>query len=62
MKGRSYSYTDLTRRYERLSHENTMRLRKKETVEAYEKARRREVLIQKAFFSDCRRYLTEDDF
>ena len=50
-------YEELDRRYQRLSAENTRRARKKNTDEAYEKARRREEWIRRAFFADCRRYL-----
>lgn len=50
-------YEELDRRYQRLSAENTRRARKRYTDEAYEKARRREEWILKAFFADCRRYL-----
>lgn len=61
MRGKKYTYLDLKRRYDRLSHENTMRLRKKETPEAYEFAAKREEWIGRAFFADCRRYLTKYD-
>lgn len=50
-------YEELGRRYQRLSAENTRRARKRDTDETYEKARRREEWILKAFFADCRRYL-----
>lgn len=56
------TYHDLERHYQKLSNENTRRLRASNDPERYERARRREVLIQKAFFSDCRKYLSEDDF
>ena len=54
------TYEELERRYQRLSHENMMRGRKKDTAEGYEKARSREELIRRAFFADCKRYLNED--
>lgn len=44
------TYEELDKRYQRLSHENMMRGRKKNTAEGYEKAGIREQLIRKAFF------------
>lgn len=55
-----WTYEKLNRRYQKLSHENMMRGRKKDTTEGYEKARSREQLIRKAFFADCKRYLDEN--
>ena len=54
------TYEDIYRKYQRISHRNTMRARKVDTIEAYEKAQSRERLIRKALFADCRRYLNED--
>lgn len=51
------TYEDLDKKYQRLSHENTIRARKVDTLWAYEKAKNREKLIQKAFFNDCKRHL-----
>ena len=50
------TYDELDRKYQRISHENTLRARKKDTKEAYDKAQSRERLIRKAFFNDCRKY------
>jgi hypothetical protein len=54
------TYEDIYRKYQRISYKNTMRARKVDTAEAYEKAQSRERLIQKALFADCRRYLDGD--
>ena len=54
-----YNYESLDRRYQKLSSENTKRARKKDTEEAYKKAKSREQLIRKAFFNDCKMYLKE---
>ena len=54
------TYEDIYRNYQRISYRNTMRARKVDTAEAYEKAQSRERLIRKALFADCRRYLNED--
>ena len=54
------TYEELERRYQRLSNENMMRGRRKDTDRGYEKARSREELIRRAFFADCKRYLNED--
>ena len=54
------TYEDIYRKYQRISYRNTMRARKVDTAEAYEKAQSRERLIRKALFADCRRYLNED--
>ena len=51
------TYEDIYRKYQRISYKNTMRARKVDTAEAYEKAQSRERLIRKALFADCRRYL-----
>lgn len=53
------TYDELDKRYQRLSHENMMRARKKDKAEAYEKAQKRERMILKAFFADCKRYLKD---
>lgn len=53
------TYELLDKRYRELSRINTMRARKKDTVEAYKKAESRERLIYKAFIADCKRYLRE---
>lgn len=53
------TYDEIDRRYQRLSAENTRRARRRDTEEAYERARSREMLIRKAFFADCRRYLVK---
>lgn len=53
-------YEELDRRYQRLSHENMMRGRKRDTEKGYEKAQGREQLIRKAFLADCKKYLNED--
>ena len=54
------TYEDIYRKYQKISYRNTMRARKVDTDEAYEKAQSRERLIRKALFADCRRYLNED--
>ena len=54
------TYEDIYRKYQRISYRNTMRARKVDTAEAYEKAQSRERLIRKALFADCRRYLNEE--
>lgn len=54
------TYEDIYRKYQRISYKNTMRARKTDTAEAYEKAQSRERLIRKALFADCRRYLDGD--
>ena len=54
------TYEDIYRKYQRISYMNTMKWRKVDTAEAYEKAQSRERLIRKALFADCRRYLNED--
>lgn len=58
MKRRTYE--DLYRRYQDLSEVNTLRARKKDTAEGYEKAQSRERLIRKALFNDCKKYLDEN--
>ena len=54
------TYEDIYRKYQKISYRNTMRARKVDTAEAYEKAQSLERLIRKALFADCRRYLNED--
>lgn len=51
------TYDDIDRKYQRLSHENTLRARRKDTSESYVRAQNREKLLRKAFFRDCKRYL-----
>lgn len=55
------TYDDLFRRYQKLSCENTDRLRISRKRNRYEFAAARERLLRKAFFADCKRYLTPDD-
>lgn len=54
------TYEDIYRKFQRISYKNTMRARKVDTAEAYERAQSRERLIRKALFNDCKRYLNED--
>lgn len=54
------TYGDIYRKYQRISYKNTMRARKVDTAEAYERAQSRERLIRKALINDCKRYLNED--
>lgn len=51
------TYEDLQRKYQRISHKNTLRARRIDTPEAYARAQSREKLIVKAFFNDCKRHL-----
>lgn len=51
------TYDDIDHKYQRISHENTLRARRKDIPEAYARAQSRERLIRKAFFRDCERYL-----
>ena len=55
------TYLELKRRYDRLSHENTMRLRNSKKPDRFEFAEKRESRIWNALLSDCKRYLTEND-
>lgn len=43
------TYYELDRKYQRISNENTLRARRKDTPEAYARARSREKLILKVF-------------
>ena len=51
------TYHELWMKYQRISNINTLRARKKDTPEAYERAQSLEKLIVKAFFNDVKRYL-----
>lgn len=51
------TYDDLQRKYQRISHKNTLRARREDTPEAYARAQSRERLIVRAFFNDCKRHL-----
>lgn len=55
------NYWDLQRKYQRISNINTIRARKIDTPEAYERAQSREKLIMKAFFNDVKRHLKPED-
>lgn len=55
------TYLDLKRQYDKLSCENTNRLRKSKKADRFEFAAAREQLLIRALFADCKRYLTEDD-
>ena len=55
------TYHELWLKYLRISNINTLRARKKDTPEAYERAQSRERLIMKAFFNDVKRYLKPED-
>lgn len=55
------TYHQLWLKYQRISNINTLRARKIDTHEAYERAQSRERLIMKAFFNDCKRYLNPED-
>ena len=55
------NYWDLQRKYQRISNINTLRARKIDTPEAYERAQSREKLILKAFFNDVKRHLKPED-
>lgn len=55
------TYHQLWLKYQRISNINTLRARKIDTHEAYERAQSREKLIMKAFFNDCKRYLKPED-
>ena len=55
------TYHQLWLKYQRISNINTLRARKKDTPEAYERAQNREKLIMKAFFNDVKRYLKSED-
>ena len=56
-----YTYEEIDKRYQRLSHENFKRCHKKDTAEGYAFALKRERRIKQAFLNDCKRYLTEKD-
>lgn len=51
------TYEELYQKYQRISHKNTLRARRIDTPEAYERAQSREKLIVRAFFNDCKRHL-----
>ena len=55
------TYHELWLKYQRISNINTLRARKKDTPEAYERAQSREKLIVKAFFNDCKKHLKPED-
>ena len=55
------TYHELWLKYQRISNINPLRVRKKDTPEAYERAQSREKLIMKAFFNDVKRYLKPED-
>lgn len=55
------TYDDLHRKYQRISHINMLRARKKDTPQAYERAQSRERLIRKAFFNDVKRSLKPEN-
>lgn len=61
MKEGRKTYRDIWLRYQKLSHENFRRCHKKDTPEGYAFAQQREQLLVRAFFADCKRYLTEKD-
>ena len=56
-----YTYEQIDKRYQALSHENFKRCHKKDTPEGYAFALKREQRIKRAFLNDCKRYLTEND-
>lgn len=55
------TYHQLWLKYQRISNINTLRARKIDTHEAYERAQSREKLIMKAFFNDVKRHLKPED-
>lgn len=58
---KQYTYEQIDKRYQRLSHENFKRCHKKNTAEGYVFAQCREKRLKRAFLNDCKRYLSEKD-